>query len=220
MIPATPAPELPINVDLVAATERLLEAVTTYGRPPHDYDPQADRAGRFYPTAADFAAVRVQYDVVLGLATAAGLPVPPPLEQAGLPVYDHFQVDQHVGYLATQQPNGAARERYETILRSLHTAARAWQAARAAQPAALAVAATVSLGRLRFDAGTQTVLLDGSGIKVADPKAFAVYRALAEACPQPLTRAAIQKQVPGCRGAKKIRQLLDSLAERLRATSV
>jgi hypothetical protein len=65
--------------------------------------------------------------------------------------------------------------------------------------------------RLYFDAQTQTVTLDGTAHKVTDPKAFAVYKLIAESCPQPITKASLQKRVAGCRGAKKVRQLLNSL---------
>jgi hypothetical protein len=72
--------------------------------------------------------------------------------------------------------------------------------------------------RLHFDPQTQTVTLDGNPYKIEDPKAFAVYRKIARSCPQPLTQKMLQKSVRGCRGDKKIRQLLDSLPKPLRLT--
>ena len=70
-------------------------------------------------------------------------------------------------------------------------------------------------GRLVLDSETQTIRLDGTSCKIADPKAFAVYKEIVDACPQPLTMATLQDRVPGCRGDKKIRQLLDSLPQPL-----
>jgi hypothetical protein len=72
--------------------------------------------------------------------------------------------------------------------------------------------------RLGFDPLTQTITLDGTPYDIADPKAFAVYQAIACACPTPLTKSAIQKLVTGCRGDKKIRRLLDGLPKPLRVT--
>ena len=72
--------------------------------------------------------------------------------------------------------------------------------------------------RLCFDYLTQTVTLDGTPHKIEDPKAFAVYQAIADACPQPVTKAAIQGRVPGCRGEKKVPGLLKSLPTLLQDT--
>jgi hypothetical protein len=71
---------------------------------------------------------------------------------------------------------------------------------------------------LQFDTATQTVTLDGTVHDIADPKAFAVYKAIAKACPLPLTRTALQAQVAGCRGDKKIRHLLRQLPQQLGGT--
>lgn len=73
-------------------------------------------------------------------------------------------------------------------------------------------------GRLRFDPLTQTVTLDGKPHKIENPKAFSVYQEIAKSCPNPLTKAELQKRVPGCKGDKKIRQLFDSLPEPLCVT--
>jgi len=70
--------------------------------------------------------------------------------------------------------------------------------------------------KLDFVPETQTVALKGVPFKVNDPQAFAVYKAIADRCPHPLTRKAIQDLVPGCRGPKRIRQLLNKLPETLR----
>jgi hypothetical protein len=72
--------------------------------------------------------------------------------------------------------------------------------------------------RLRFDPQTQTITLDGTPQKIADPKAFAVYKEIASSCPMPLKQAQLQERVAGCRGTKKIRQLLDDLPKKLRVT--
>jgi hypothetical protein len=72
--------------------------------------------------------------------------------------------------------------------------------------------------RLRYDRQTQIITLDGTPHKIEDPKAFAVYKAIADKCPEPLTKAMIQDRVTGCRGDKKIPHLLDSLPEELRKT--
>ena len=72
--------------------------------------------------------------------------------------------------------------------------------------------------RLYFDALTHTVSLDGTHYTITDPKAFAVYKVIADACPQPLTKVRIQKIVPGCKGKKRIPQLICMLPEPLRAS--
>jgi hypothetical protein len=72
--------------------------------------------------------------------------------------------------------------------------------------------------RLRFDPETLTVTFTGTSYKISDPKGFAVYRELAKTCPLPLTKAILQDRVPGCRGEKKIRQLLNALPNDLSRT--
>jgi hypothetical protein len=69
--------------------------------------------------------------------------------------------------------------------------------------------------RLHFDPQTQTITLDGTPHKIMDPKAFAVYKAIASSCPEPVTKATLQDRVAGCRGDKKIRQLLNGLPKQL-----
>jgi hypothetical protein len=70
--------------------------------------------------------------------------------------------------------------------------------------------------RLRFDVQTLTVTLDNKPFKISNPKAFSVYKAIADSRPNPITRASIQSRVPGCRGEKTIRRLLNTLQEPLR----
>jgi hypothetical protein len=72
--------------------------------------------------------------------------------------------------------------------------------------------------RLRFDDLTQTVWLDGAPHAVADPKAYAVYLAIAADCPQPITKARLQAKVRGCSGEKKIPALLTGLPDALSQT--
>jgi len=52
--------------------------------------------------------------------------------------------------------------------------------------------------RLHFDPQTQTITLDGTPYKIADPKAFTVYKEIANSCPVPLTQAKLQERVAGC----------------------
>ena len=77
------------------------------------------------------------------------------------------------------------------------------------------VAASADKGRLHFDPQTQTVTLDGKDHKIEDPKAFSLYQVIASSCSNPLTKAILQERVPGCRGDKKIRQLLNGLPKLL-----
>jgi hypothetical protein len=72
--------------------------------------------------------------------------------------------------------------------------------------------------RLRFDDQTHTAHLDGKAVQISDPKVYTVYKTIVKACPLPVTAQAIQLQVPGCRGDKKIRTLLRCLPETLRRT--
>jgi hypothetical protein len=72
--------------------------------------------------------------------------------------------------------------------------------------------------RLQMNPQTQIITLDGKAHQIADPKAFAVYETIACSCPKPLTKAAIQDRVAGCRGDKTIRKLLDGLPKQVRQT--
>ena len=72
--------------------------------------------------------------------------------------------------------------------------------------------------RLTFDEQTWTVTLDGVSYHVDDPKAFLVYRAIAEAEQQPVTNATIRSVVRGVAGRKAIRRQLDRLPPALLET--
>jgi hypothetical protein len=72
--------------------------------------------------------------------------------------------------------------------------------------------------RLSFNKLTWTVTLDGKPEQIQDPKAFAVYKAIADKKGGIITKAEIRGLVPGTRGQKTIRTLLDSLPRRLRST--
>jgi hypothetical protein len=73
-------------------------------------------------------------------------------------------------------------------------------------------------GRLQFDPDTHTITLDNTPFQGLHPKAFAVYKAIADARPQPITKAQIQGKVRACQGDKIIRRLLKNLPEPLRET--
>jgi hypothetical protein len=72
--------------------------------------------------------------------------------------------------------------------------------------------------RLAFDPQSQTVTLDGKEYAVADPRAFRVYRVIAEAQDPPVTNAEIQRAVRGLEGRKAVRRRLNLLPAALRAT--
>ena len=69
---------------------------------------------------------------VVGLAAAAGLPSPPLMDGAGLPVYVRIplptpELPNQAAYRFERLPNSVAREKWEMGLRALQAAARAWQ---------------------------------------------------------------------------------------------
>jgi hypothetical protein len=72
--------------------------------------------------------------------------------------------------------------------------------------------------RIQCDPETQTVTLGGTDHKVDEPRAFALYKAIVDNCPQPLTRADLRSRVKACKGEKTIRKLLDLLPLALRKT--
>jgi hypothetical protein len=73
--------------------------------------------------------------------------------------------------------------------------------------------------RLYLDSLTQTVTLDGETISIENPKAFRLYKAIAEMAGKPITRRDIRAKYPNeFRGDKKIRNLLNSLPEALSDT--
>jgi hypothetical protein len=72
--------------------------------------------------------------------------------------------------------------------------------------------------RLTFQDLTKTISLDGITHKVEDPKAYEVYKEIVKAGTRPITKAAIARIVPGCRGRKKIPSLLRTLPDPVRDT--
>jgi hypothetical protein len=84
--------------------------------------------------------------------------------------------------------------------------------------------ATVPLGapppevlRLRFDDASLTVVIDdGKPIGVKDPKAYQIFKVIANAAPNIVPRKTIQNTVAATRGDRTIRKLLLSLPEPLR----
>jgi hypothetical protein len=71
--------------------------------------------------------------------------------------------------------------------------------------------------RLRFDDAALTVAIDdGSPIYVANPRAFKVFKTIAEASPNVINRKDIQVAVCGTKGDRTIRDLIDKLPQRLR----
>jgi hypothetical protein len=82
----------------------------------------------------------------------------------------------------------------------------------------LPVEARRSVWTIAFDPETHTVILDNVHHKVDDPKAFAVYKAIVDNRPQPLTRIQLGDKVPGCKGGRTVRNLLDKLPVALRNT--
>jgi hypothetical protein len=100
----------------------------------------------------------------------------------------------------------------------LIVAAVQMEASKAGQRRATGSGVNGARERLHFDPQTQTVTLDGAHYKVPDPKAFAIYNEIANACPKPLTKGQIQGRIPGCRGVKTIPQLLARLPGPLKDT--
>jgi hypothetical protein len=72
--------------------------------------------------------------------------------------------------------------------------------------------------RLQLDADAHTVVLDNVPHKVEDPKAFAVYQAIADARPQPITKARIQLKVKVTSAKKTIPTAIKRLPDAVRAT--
>jgi hypothetical protein len=61
--------------------------------------------------------------------------------------------------------------------------------------------------RLSFDCETQTAILDGERYKIENPKAFFLYKAIAERKGQPITRTELRQQNKGLKGDKTIPNL-------------
>lgn len=72
--------------------------------------------------------------------------------------------------------------------------------------------------RLHCDDSTYTITIDGEAYHIDNPTAYTIYSILAAKRPQPLTRASLQSRVPGCKGRKTVRRLLDTLPEPVRMT--
>jgi hypothetical protein len=90
-----------------------------------------------------------------------------------------------------------------------------WEFTRASQP--LSAPAT-GASRVLCDPDTHTVTLDGKPYKVEHPRAFAVYAAIVDNRPQPITATRIGEQVRGARGKRAVKAHLDRLPAPLRAT--
>lgn len=65
--------------------------------------------------------------------------------------------------------------------------------------------------RLAFDDLTHTVIFDGERITVSEPKAFALFRAVAAENGQRITRIKLRERVPGLKGDKTIPNVRDTL---------
>jgi hypothetical protein len=79
-----------------------------------------------YPTRAHYVPLAERLAVITGLAVAAGLTPPPPLDQAGLRLEEHFPWPGSSGYYRTLAvPSYEAHERWLDQLQLLRTAAQA-----------------------------------------------------------------------------------------------
>jgi hypothetical protein len=72
--------------------------------------------------------------------------------------------------------------------------------------------------RLRLDDQSLMVYLDGKAYSVDDPKAYAIYSAIARSSPNPITKRQLRKQVRAVRAPKTVPTLLKSLPAELYAT--
>jgi hypothetical protein len=72
--------------------------------------------------------------------------------------------------------------------------------------------------RLRLDPQTQIATLDGQDYLIDNPKAFRLYKVIADRNEEPITRAGIRRSNPGFRGDKTIPTLLATLPDPIRAT--
>jgi hypothetical protein len=70
--------------------------------------------------------------------------------------------------------------------------------------------------RLMFDAAALIVTLDGTAFHVPDPKAFSIFKLIADAAPATLTEMDIQRKVRGTKGRGAVRRRLKSLPAPLR----
>ncbi len=65
--------------------------------------------------------------------------------------------------------------------------------------------------RLHFDPQTQAVTLDGKSHPIKNPRAFKLYRAIADCNGEPITRAKLRQPPHYFKGDKTVRKLLDTL---------
>jgi hypothetical protein len=72
--------------------------------------------------------------------------------------------------------------------------------------------------RLQFDAQTFTVILDKRRYQVENPKAFILYKTIADKKGAPITRAGLRQADPIFRGDKTVPRLLKLLPRQLRKT--
>jgi hypothetical protein len=72
--------------------------------------------------------------------------------------------------------------------------------------------------RLQFDLQTYTIILDNKPYKIDYPKAFLVYKAIADKGGATITKGRIRDVVLGVRGQKTIPKLLKTLPPKLRKT--
>jgi hypothetical protein len=193
------------------------------------------QAGEVYraaacPTAEAYADLRTIFEAAR-LRTPPGLALPP-LEEAGLPVNEVEPIPalwEREGREVTPlllhgrryavRPDPAAWQRWAQEVRALRDAARlAPPETPPPPPGAEPEPRPASAPGVACDVDTQTVTLDGAAYKVTDPKAFALYRAIVDNRPQPLTRAQLRQRVRGCGGKKTVRNALDRLPPEVRAT--
>jgi hypothetical protein len=173
------------------ALQRLLFGVQSY--PIH------------HATDEDYQPRRVLWNEAAALARAAGLDAPPALERAGLPVHDVYQwgtKPHERGYMPR-------------VVGSPPSVMEAWLA----EVEALAAAARGLAGtsaRLVFDDATLTITLDGVGHRIEDPKAYEVFKAIAERDAPTINKTGIRKEVKGVNGQKTIPRLIADLPPALR----
>jgi hypothetical protein len=72
--------------------------------------------------------------------------------------------------------------------------------------------------RLAFDDDTHTVTLDGTPYEIADPQAYAVYKAIVGRDGCTITKAQIRARVKGVEGQKTISRLIKTLPLALQQT--
>jgi hypothetical protein len=74
-----------------------------------------------------------------------------------------------------------------------------------------------NVGRLQFDDASLTVRIDGGApIRAKNPRAYQIFKAIAQASPDVINRIDIRQAVCGTKGDKTIRHLIDGLPRPLR----